>query len=80
MKTSDYDGIKENFWCIMIYKNILCNVQDINLKCIYLLREMDGGERERGGERGREEREGRERERERERGGGRERERERRAA
>ena len=66
MKTSDYDGIKENFWCIMIYKNILCNVQDINLKCIYLLREMDGGERERGGERGRErERGGRERERER---------------
>ena len=50
MKTSDYDGIKENFWCIMIYKNILCNLQGINLKCVYLLRERDRGrEREREG-------------------------------
>ena len=48
MKTSDYDGIKENFWCIVIYKNIYCNVQGINLKCIYLLREREGGEREGG--------------------------------
>ena len=46
MKTSDYDGIKENVWCVMIYKNILCNIQGINLKCIYLERER---ERERRG-------------------------------